>query len=772
MMKAIKPSADATRSKPLPDRFQVARSTLMFDRFMNNFVIIGGISVILAVSFIFVFIMAQIWPLFRSARVSEVQSVQLGDSEYVAMGVDEYMELPFFVTSDGGVYFYDLKAAESGGNLEGFKAEARLPENIHYRVAGFNPLTNQILLGTEDGRFSIIEIRYRPTYTDNGRQLVPELKASPLLEIGKEVLPEILAYGDSGARKAAVALQRVNGKPELHAVTLVQEQTLFGSGETRVGNWYDLTEFIQGNPIKVMLSWEADSVIIAYDDGNVDYLPYQNGHFTRRQRFTPFADLPNPEIASMDFVLGDVSIVFTSQDGEMRGWSLFWDPESEQRIYGPSKTFSSLSGAASFFSPSARNKAFLTGRDNYASLCYLTTEAVRWESALPFSVKLAAIAPRYNGLLFLDQNNVLHIYSLDDPHPEAGWKSFFGKVQYEGQAKPTWMWQSTGGRDDFERKLSMIPLIVGTLKGTLYAMIFATPVALLAALYTSQFLSPAIKRYIKPTMEIMASLPSVVLGFLAALWLAPIVSNDVPAILTAGLFVVLVTMGMGFVWERIPVGLRCKVPAGYEFLILTGPILLSAWAGWELGREIERMFFVVTDPESGLRIADFRLWSPQAFNLPFEQRNAFVVGFVMGFAVIPIIFTISEDALSNVPESFRSASLALGASRWQTAIRVVFPTASSGIFSALMIGLGRAVGETMIVVMATGNVAVTDLNPFTGMRTLSANIAVELPEAPYLGTLYRTLFLGAMLLFLFTFIINTVAEVMRQHLRERYRAVE
>jgi phosphate transport system permease protein len=148
------------------------------------------------------------------------------------------------------------------------------------------------------------------------------------------------------------------------------------------------------------------------------------------------------------------------------------------------------------------------------------------------------------------------------------------------------------------------------------------------------------------------------------------------------------------------------------------------------------------------------------------------VGFVMGFAVIPIIFTITEDALSNVPEAFRSGSLALGASRWQTAVRVVVPTASAGIFSAVMIGLGRAVGETMIVVMATGNTPVTEFNPFTGMRTLSANIAVELPEAPYLGTLYRTLFLGALVLFLLTFLINTVAEILRQRLREKYRAVE
>ena len=144
---------------------------------------------------------------------------------------------------------------------------------------------------------------------------------------------------------------------------------------------------------------------------------------------------------------------------------------------------------------------------------------------------------------------------------------------------------------------------------------------------------------------------------------------------------------------------------------------------------------------------------------------------MMGFAVIPMIFTISEDALSNVPLSLTVGSLALGASRWQTAIRIVVPTASAGIFSALMIGLGRAVGETMIVVMATGNTPVLNWNIFAGMRTLAANIAVELPEAAEHSTLYRTLFLGALLLFIITFLVNTVAEVLRQHLREKYKTV-
>ncbi len=153
----------------------------------------------------------------------------------------------------------------------------------------------------------------------------------------------------------------------------------------------------------------------------------------------------------------------------------------------------------------------------------------------------------------------------------------------------------------------------------------------------------------------------------------------------------------------------------------------------------------------------------------YVQRNALVVGVAMGFAVIPLIYTISEDALVSVPDHLRAASLGAGASKWQTAERVVIPPAMSGLFSAAMIGLGRAVGETMIVLMAAGNTPVLEWNIFNGFRTLSANLAVELPEAVRDSTHYRTLFLAALTLFALTFALNTVAEAVRQHFRRKTR---
>ena len=760
---------------PIPERFRVAKPTLLFDRFMNYFITLGGIGIIVAVSLIFVFILIQIFPLFRGATVEPEASQSIPAGDFVAMGSDEWSELPFFVTPAGSVYLLDRVEPESETNRGWYALGRELPEDSEVTSISLKQKTNEIAIGLADGRFTVKRVDYEATFPGAaGRVVTAEVNVLPLLTLSEAGHPLVeVAYGDSGTAKLAAAIVESPQGRQLQAVTLAQRRSLFGAGEISVDRSYDLTPLLEGVPVALLVPWEGNSVIARLEDGRVQYLFLESGGFVSRQIFRPFEGYNVEDLARMDFILGDVSIVFSNGEGAMSVWSLYHDGQTNNRIFGKSKSFEPFGNIPDYFSLSARNKAFLVGHGNQATLRYMTTESTRWESKdLPFTAQLGVIAPRYNRMLFLDTESNLHVMSLDDPHPQAGWKTYFSKIRYEGQDEASFTWQSTGGRDDFESKLSMVPLIIGTFKGTIYAMLFAVPIALLAALYTSQFLDPKIKNYIKPTMEIMASLPSVVLGFLAALWLAPIVSNAVPSVILSLVGVTLGTIGFGYGWTKLPNWIRLRVRPGWEFLLVLPVASLCAWIGWQLGPVSERLFFTVTDPNTGLTIPSFRMWYPEAFGLGFEQRNAFVVGFVMGFAVIPIIFTITEDSLSNVPDAFRSGSLALGASRWQTAVRVVVPTASAGIFSGLMIGLGRAVGETMIVVMATGNVATTELNPFTGMRTLSANIAVELPEAPYLGTLYRSLFLGAMILFMLTFIVNTGAEVLRQKLRERYRAVE
>jgi phosphate transport system permease protein len=283
--------------------------------------------------------------------------------------------------------------------------------------------------------------------------------------------------------------------------------------------------------------------------------------------------------------------------------------------------------------------------------------------------------------------------------------------------------------------------------------------ALLAALYVSEFMHPSVKAYVKPVVEIMAALPSVVLGFLAGLWLAPVLEPIVPGLFLVPLVLPVVILAAYSLWRLVPLHIRGRFKTGTEAFLLVPVVLAGIWIALGLGGLVENV----------LMQGNYRGWVLSTLGLTYDQRNSLVVGVAMGIAVIPIIFTIAEDSLANVPGHLRAGSLALGATRWQTALRIVLPTGSPGIFSAIMIGLGRAVGETMIVLMATGNTPIMDWNMFSGFRAMSANIAVELPEAPDGGTLYRVLFLSALLLFLMTFVLNTAAELIRLKLRRKYR---
>jgi phosphate transport system permease protein len=289
-------------------------------------------------------------------------------------------------------------------------------------------------------------------------------------------------------------------------------------------------------------------------------------------------------------------------------------------------------------------------------------------------------------------------------------------------------------------------------------MILAVPLAVMGAVYTAMFMHPHLRAIVKPSIEIMAALPSVVLGFLAGLWFAPLLEKIFPAVVAGTLLLPVVIGLVCLLWQILPRSLAGLDKYGIDLLVIMVAVVVTVGMCLALNSSIEAVVFG----------GNYKQWLTDNFGLVYDQRNAIVISFAMGFAVIPIIFSIAEDSLSNVPRHLIAGSLALGATQWQTLTRLVLVSASPGIFSALMIGFGRAVGETMIVLMATGNTPILDWSVFNGFRTLSANIAVEMPEAPHGGTLYRVLFLSGLILFAFTFSINTMAEVIRQRLREKY----
>jgi phosphate transport system permease protein len=343
----------------------------------------------------------------------------------------------------------------------------------------------------------------------------------------------------------------------------------------------------------------------------------------------------------------------------------------------------------------------------------------------------------------------------------VSFRALWQEVWYESREQPEYIWQSSSASSDFEPKFSLTPLTFGTLKAAFYSMLFAIPLAVLGAIYTAYFMSAPMRQVVKPAIEVMAALPTVILGFLAGLWLAPLVERELLGLAFAAVLVPFAILAAALAWQRAPHALRRWLPEGWEALTLVPIICGAGWLALALGTACEAMFFGDS----------FTRWLTVEYGLAYDQRNSLVVGIAIGFAVIPTIFSISEDAVFGVPRHLTMGSLALGATPWQTAIKVVLLTASPGIFSAVMIGMGRAVGETMIVLMATGNTPIMDLNIFQGFRALSANIAVEMPESEVDSTHYRILFLAALVLFLVTFAVNTVAEIVRQRLRRKYSSL-
>lgn len=735
-----------TVGKEVPRRFQVARRTLFFDRLMTGMIIGGGLLVILSVLGIFLFIFAETLPLFGGAQVTEITDGKNVKRAIPLKSFPDEKEGWIYLKSEGkGLYFYNKNSKE----LSVFNPVLSEGENI---TAARKTGESGVAIGTDRGRAAIVDDSGTFFLTDgSGEFPVCDLALSKNDE--EQIIAAICGTGDT---QKVVLLMREEGSSE---------------GETRQA---DLTGQLDGVVERVALY--GYNLVTQNKDGSMSHFSFDD-EWEKVQTIS--SPLSGEKVTLVEWIFGGNSILVGGEYGSLKIFSIYPQRgELGERIqrFGETKSFPRMNGMPMHYVPSEWNRSFFVASDKELRLCYSTTGETRWkEENLPYIPEALSTDGDFRNLMVTDDQGRLHRYGIDDRHPEAGMTSLFGKVWYEGYSAPQWQWQSVGG-SDYEPKLSLIPLIFGTFKGTLYALLFALPIALLAAVYTAGFMPHGIKRFVKPTMEIMASLPSVVLGFLGALYIAPLIESKVPALICMGVLVLVVTAGLGYFWSTRSISVRNRVPGGLECLVLIPVILIISWACWNyVGDWIEPWLVRCVTIIFGLggegqMIQTFPdLWR-SGFGLPYEQRNSLVVGFVMGFAVIPVIFTIAEDALSNVPASLIHASEALGASRWQVVRTIVLPVASGGILSALMIGFGRAVGETMIVLMATGNTPVMDWNIFNGMRTLSANIATELPEAAVHSTHYRVLFLCGFLLFIITFILNTAAEILRTRLKDRYKS--
>ena len=725
------------------------------DRIIRRLIGFGGVSVIFAVGLIFFYLLWVVSPLLLPATTSLHDSVAKGtwqQDDVLYLSLEEQLEVGLRLSSHGHVEFYDVRDARL---LQESSLIEQEEVDIVHAVESIEH-NGMVAIASTDGKVRVFQHRY-VTRFDGGvesREIIPSVhfpyQEQHLLQMpGSDFTGLAFSDNQSGlilsAANSAGLVRLVSGRKTANLIT----------GEVVLD--------LQNREFQVDFSITALAV-----SGNHRWL-YLGDDRGRIHRY-PLAGLAvdqimqvsNARITFMTMLLGGTSVLAGDEKGVISQLFPVRDTGNDFSLR-LIREFKSLNSPIINILPEQRRKGFVALTEGHDLAIFHSTSGsmVHRESLAELAPRAVALAPRANGVMIEGSNGELGFLAIENDHPEISFSSLWQKVWYENYEAPEYIWQSSSASNDHEPKFSLTPLVFGTFKAALYAMLFAIPLALMGAAYTAYFMSPAMRQWVKPTIEIMAALPTVILGFVAGLWFAPFLEENL-----AGIFMILLVLPFGLLvsarlWHYVEQRSGARIFDGWEAAIQIPVIVILVFVALWLAEPVQTQFFA----------GSLRDWLSQEAGISYDQRNALVVGCAMGFAVIPTIFSIAEDAIFGVPRSLSDGSLALGATPWQSMVRVVLPTASPGIFSALMIGLGRAVGETMIVLMATGNTPIMDWNLFEGMRTLAANIAVEMPESEVGGSHYRILFLAALVLFLFTFIVNTGAEVVRQRLREKYSSL-
>lgn len=718
-------------------------------------VTIGGTMVFVALLLIFFYLLYVIKPIFDSADVTPVKSVsyQHADVPTLMVGAEEQNEVMYRVSVHGQVDFYTVA---DGSLLSSFTPT--LPAGVTVTSAAVAvPSEQRFALGLSNGQVIVAGLEFGLTYPNNKRLITPKLRypagETPITvdEMGSAIHKLTFTYSSD---KMSFAYQDESG---VWRLTRLEGQENMMTEEVE---WVSTTSQIQDAPKKVshelmtpdqrQLMLQTGNKIFVYDIRDTDSLDLLQVIDVERAK---------AQVNNVALLAGASSLLVSYDTGIVAQY--FQVNGEKGRLYQEIRQFDDLPPISSITSEFYRKSFATVSPEGELTLLYTTSHRELFDAK--FDLKnpgKMGFTPRSNGIV-VEADKKLHIFSVENSHPEVSWSAMWDKVWYEGYPEPQYVWQSTSGSDDFEAKLSLMPLAYGTMKAAFYAMLFAVPLSVAGAIYTAYFMSPKVRGFVKPTIEIMEALPTVILGFLAGLWLAPLIEEHLPGILILLILLPTSILTSAYGWSRLPGKWKQRLPEVYQELMLIPVVCFVGWFSFAVSPIIEVALFD----------GNTRQFITNELGITFDQRNALVVGIAMGFAVIPTIFSIAEDAIFSVPRHLSNGSLALGATPWQTLTRVVLLTASPGIFSAIMMGLGRAVGETMIVLMATGNTAIMEWSVFEGMRTLAANIAVEMPESAIGSSHYRVLFLAAFVLFIFTFFFNTIAEVVRQRLRERYSSL-
>lgn len=527
------------------------------DRLTHWYVAIGGLAVLAAITLIFFYLAYVVAPLFKGASLTSVPALDApwmqGAGEPLMISIEEQNLIGMRVSDKGEVIFFNV---QSGAELH--RVALPLPAGVSVASIGKDqPGAPLIALGLSNGQVLIFRHTYLTTYPNNQKTITPSVAwpygETPLVldEAGRAV-EHVTVSADGDSLKVAGSTGT-----QLHVMSLEQKENMMTGEMTREQTRIELPQ----------MSAEVKAI---YIDPRQQWMYVINGRaqadvFSLRDRSLngryKLLEDGNAEITASAQLVGGISLIIGNSKGSMSQWFMARDTDGEQRFMRI-RDFKMGKAPIRQIRAEQRRKGFIAlDESGRLGVFHSTAHRTLLVEKVADGPGILTLSPRANQVLIESGGKLLPL-TLDNPHPEVSWSSLWGKVWYENYDEPKYVWQSTASNSDFEPKLSLAPLTYGTLKAAFYAMLLAAPLAVAAAIYTAYFMAPGMRRKVKPVIELMEAMPTVILGFFAGLFLAPYLEAHLPGIFSLLLLTPIGILLAGFFWTRLPDSIRLRVPDG------------------------------------------------------------------------------------------------------------------------------------------------------------------------------------------------------------------